>query len=129
MSSTLTVTNLTATNLTDGGGTTSTFASINEGHAKAWVNFTGTGTVAIDDSTNMSSVTDNSTGRYNPNFATSFATANYCVTHGCQFVNFNGYFHSYHTKSASTVEFLFINTNAAYEDSADVSATYNGDLA
>ena len=29
MSSTLTVTNLTATNLTDGGDTTSTFANIN----------------------------------------------------------------------------------------------------
>ena len=48
MSSTLTVTNLTATNLTDGGGTTSTFANINSGSAKTWVNFNGTGTAVIN---------------------------------------------------------------------------------
>ena len=45
--------------------------------AKAWVNFNGTGTVAIRDSYNVSSITDNSTGRYYVNFATNMANANY----------------------------------------------------
>ena len=77
MSSTLTVTNLTATNLTDGGGTTSTFANINQGHSKAWVNFNGTGTVAIRDSQNVSSLTDLSSANYTINFSNNFSAADY----------------------------------------------------
>lgn len=47
--------------------------------AKAWVNFNGTGTVAIRASGNVSSITDNGTGDYTVNFTTAFADANYCV--------------------------------------------------
>lgn len=45
--------------------------------AKAWVHFNGIGTVAIVDSYNVSSITDNATGDYTVNFSTSFANANY----------------------------------------------------
>ena len=45
------------------------------GIAKAWVNFNGTGTVAIRDSFNVSSITDNGTVNYTINFTTHFATA------------------------------------------------------
>lgn len=45
--------------------------------AKAWVNFNGTSTVAIRDSYNVSSITDNGTGDYDINFATNFTDANY----------------------------------------------------
>jgi hypothetical protein len=38
---------------------------------KAWVNFTGTGTVAIRESYNVSSITDNGTGTYTVNFTTA----------------------------------------------------------
>ena len=44
----------------------------------AWVNFDGTGTVAIRDSENVSSITDLGTGAYRVNFATNMANANYC---------------------------------------------------
>lgn len=44
---------------------------------KAWVNFNGTGTVAIRASYNVSSITDNGTGDYTVNFATALADANY----------------------------------------------------
>ena len=47
-----------------------------------WVNFNGTGTVAIRDSLNVSSITDGGTGIYTVNWATSMANANYCVTMG-----------------------------------------------
>jgi hypothetical protein len=47
------------------------------GIAKAWVNFNGTGTVAIRDSFNVSSITDNGTGRYTVNFTTALPNANY----------------------------------------------------
>ena len=45
---------------------------------RAWVNFNGTGTVAIQDSGNVSSVTDNGTGEYTINFASNFPDVNYC---------------------------------------------------
>jgi hypothetical protein len=48
--------------------------------AKAWVNFNGTGTVAIRASGNVSSITDNGTGDYTVNFTTALADANYAVT-------------------------------------------------
>lgn len=45
---------------------------------RAWVNFNGTGTVAIRASGNVSSITDNGTGDYTVNFTTAMPDANYC---------------------------------------------------
>jgi hypothetical protein len=45
--------------------------------ARAWVNFNGTGTVAIRASGNVSSITDNGTGDYTVNFTTVMPDANY----------------------------------------------------
>jgi hypothetical protein len=50
--------------------------SIN-GAAKAWVNFNGTGTVAIRAAFNVSSITDNGTGDYTVNFTTAMVDTNY----------------------------------------------------
>jgi len=44
---------------------------------RAWVNFNGTGTVAIRDSGNVSSITDNGTGDYTVNFTTAMPDENY----------------------------------------------------
>ena len=44
---------------------------------RAWVNFNGTGTVAIRASGNVSSITDNGTGDYTVNFTTAMSDANY----------------------------------------------------
>lgn len=44
---------------------------------KAWVNFNGTGTVAIRASGNVSSITDNGTGDYTVNFTSAMTDANY----------------------------------------------------
>jgi hypothetical protein len=46
---------------------------------RAWVNFNGTGTVAIRASGNVSSITDNGTGNYTVNFTTAMPDANYSV--------------------------------------------------
>jgi hypothetical protein len=45
--------------------------------AKAWVNFNGTGTVAIRASGNVSSISDNGTGDYTVNFTTAVADSNF----------------------------------------------------
>jgi hypothetical protein len=49
---------------------------------RAWVNFNGTGTVAIRESGNVSSITDNGTGNYTINFTTAMSDANYTVVCG-----------------------------------------------
>ena len=57
--------------------TIATQAGVEVYTAKAWVNFNGTGTVAIRASGNVSSITDNGLGDYTVNFTTAFADANY----------------------------------------------------
>jgi len=47
---------------------------------RAWVNFNGTGTVAIRAGGNVSSITDNGVGDYTVNFATNMQDVNYAVT-------------------------------------------------
>ena len=46
---------------------------------RAWVNFNGTGTVAIRASGNVSSITDGGVGIYTVNFTTAMVDANYCI--------------------------------------------------
>lgn len=70
---------LTISTLSDGTNSTSSTNCI-QGSAKAWVNFNGTGTVAIRASYNVSSITDNGTGDYTINFTNAFADANYSVS-------------------------------------------------
>jgi hypothetical protein len=50
------------------------------GAAKAWVNFNGTGTVAIRAAFNVTSITDNGTGDYTVTFTTALVDANYCLS-------------------------------------------------
>jgi hypothetical protein len=58
---------------TDGAGTQ------NGTLCRAWVNFDGTGTVAIRADFNVSSITDNGTGDYTVNFSNALSDANYCL--------------------------------------------------
>lgn len=50
------------------------------GAVRSWVNFNGTGTVAIRASYNVTSITDNGVGDYSVNFTTALADANYSAT-------------------------------------------------
>jgi hypothetical protein len=71
-------------------GTTGSFSgdlSFNSGYGssavaygcRAWVNFNGTGTVAIRASGNVTSITDNGTGNYTVNFTTSMPDVNFSI--------------------------------------------------
>ena len=57
---------------------------------RAWVNFNGTGTVAIRASGNVSSITDTGVGGYTVNFTTAMPDANYAVTGLCSDISVNG---------------------------------------
>ena len=64
-------------------GTTTSEPSIpalDKRFATAWANIDGSGAVAIRDSINVSSVTDNGIGQYSVNFAIPMANANYAAT-------------------------------------------------
>jgi len=66
-------------------GTNTSWGTVSTDYvAKAWVNFNGTGAVAIRASGNVSSITDNGTGDYTVNFTTAVADSNfaYLVTGG-----------------------------------------------
>jgi len=47
--------------------------------AKAWIRFNGTGTIAITDSFNISSITDKGTGNYGINYTNAMSNANYSI--------------------------------------------------
>lgn len=55
-------------------------------NALAWVNFNGTGTVAIRSSYNVSSITDNGTGDYTVNFTTALSDGNYAMVGSSSYV-------------------------------------------
>ena len=128
---------LVVSNISD--GTTTVGASyVTNGSAKVWVNFNGTGTVAIRDSLNVSSITDRGTGAYTINANNAMSDANFSwvgsacnqgtaygayVVEGTQSgtANFDG-------RTASTVQ---VNTGGygAWADSLNVGSVFNGDLA
>ena len=71
--------NLKVSTLAGLTGASVPIADVVNGTARAWVNFNGTGTVAIRASYNVSSITDNGTGIYTINFTTALSDANYSV--------------------------------------------------
>ena len=74
---------------------------------KAWINFNGTGTIAIRGSFNVSSITDNGTGRYLITFANDMIDTNYLATisayHGSH--SNNGVHESNYNQLAGSLEF------------------------
>ena len=58
---------------------------------RAWVNFNGTGAVAIRAGGNVSSITDNGTGDYTANFTTAMADANFNVQFGSDLFTVSAY--------------------------------------
>ncbi len=77
--------------------------------AKAWVNFDGTGTVAIRDGGNVSSITDNGEGNYTINFTNAFSSSNYSGFHLSGSLGSG----SYHLVSPHTVTTSSLRVNGA----------------
>lgn len=76
----------TATALTTASGSAPSYS------ARAWVNFNGTGTVAIRASGNVSSITDNGTGNYTVNFSTAMADADYAANASLNLAAASGFY-------------------------------------
>lgn len=99
------------------------------GSAKAWVNFNGTGTVAIRASFNVSSITDGGTGQYTVNFTNAMVDENYVVessstasggTYSLNVLDWNS--SGYSARTASAVKIALLAYNASnYYDSVSVN--------
>jgi len=100
--------------------------------AKAWVNFNGSGTVAIRDSENVTSILDEGSGDYTVNFTNSMANANYNNVAGGQ----HNLGHASReirtpgdtTPTASALQ-LWTTNNASLIDFTFISVSNFGDLA
>ena len=85
---------------------------------RAWVNFNGTGAVAIRGSGNVSSITDNNTGNYTINFTTALADTNYAGVFGCN-DNGNSTGMNYRTGGTRTTSAFQVSTVADGANLAD----------
>lgn len=85
------------------------------GSAKAWVNFNGTGTVAIRAGFNVSSITDNGVGNYRANFTTAMPDVNYASS-----VEADAFSSRPFTMTASSMVVLLNDTTNTSVDGAQV---------
>jgi len=101
------------------------------GSAKAWFNFNGTGTVAILDSFNAASITDNGTGDYTTTISNAMATINYCYTAlgGNTSASSTVRIENTDKRTTTKMELLAYNTSQGELDTADMNALFHGDLA
>ena len=104
---------------------TSVETNLQQGLAKCFCNFNGTGTVAIADSNNIGSLTDNGTGDYDINLTNAHTNTSYSVALA------SGNFHTGHdgNTSSSKVNIAVYNNSHAYANSALVHGQTFGDLA
>jgi hypothetical protein len=95
---------------------------------RAWVNFNGTGTPSITGSGNVTSITDNGTGRYTINFTTAMPDTVYAAIGSCKdydnsrSVIFNEDYSNSRTSSSFPCQ-IMTSSNAAY-DTTIISAAF-----
>jgi len=112
----------------DGSGVLKCQANGVTTNALAWVNFNGTGTVAIRSSYNVSSITDNGTGDYTVNFATALSDANYSMTASSGTPGTTAGYITYNTTTPSTtaLRLAAVSSLGTLFDASYVSVTIHG---
>ncbi len=104
--------------------------------AKAWNSFNGTGTVALRDSFNTSSITDRGTGAYTTNFSSAMGNGNYSYTalssrssSASQVGLFCGNSTDSSAPTASAAQVNELASSSSFFDVDLVNNTFHGDLA
>jgi len=118
--STITVTNIKATGETASRSATSI--------AAAWANANGTSTIALRDSFNVSSITDEGVGDITHTFTSAMANTNYVQTCCAGFVNDDGMSRQAELTASWRTYFYDEGTRNAKDGSVNSSAVH-GDLA
>ena len=91
---------------------------------RAWVNFNGTGTVAIRASGNVSSITDNGTGDYTINFTNAMPDANYSPVFSGELMTVFGLGSAAATTSAYRMDSRVPATNALVDRASIYAAIF-----
>lgn len=113
--------NITVTG--EGGAATQ---SLQQGLCKSWCDWDNTGTPSVDDSFNVSSLTDTATGKTGLNLTNSMSSANYAQSGA----GANGYsLMNDVTNPRTASRYTVIVWYASYFDAATVTALVHGDLA
>ena len=112
----------------EGGAATQ---SLQQGLAKAWIAFNGTGTIATRNSFGVTSISDNSTGNYTVNFSNSFSAADYAQqTSGDAAASAHfGTASITETYTTSATRGRFFDAAGSGVDTAFANVTTHGDLA
>jgi hypothetical protein len=106
----------------------STTTNLQQGLAKAWINFNGTGTIATRDSFSVSSISDNGTGATTLTFSNAFNSADYVLNYTNGYggsVNFTG---TAPTTTTARIQSYRTDTGASEDRTYNLVALH-GDLA
>jgi hypothetical protein len=102
----------------------STTTNLQQGLCKMWARLNGQGTIALDDSFNVGSTTDEGTGQYTYTFSNNMSNANFNVAHA------SGNQMQIHSLSAtSSVRTLNRDGSNNNEDANPAFSNVHGDLA
>lgn len=110
------------------GEGTSVTTNLQQGLAKVFCSFDGTGTISVSsikDSFNVTSLTDNTTGNYDVNFTNDMGNTNFAHVSGCRSEIARSIGVSSTSKSTVQTE----DDNFNVEDVSDIYETVFGDLA
>jgi hypothetical protein len=117
-SPTLTTPNIDSAQFATVSGTAPLYA------ARAWVNFNGTGTVAIRASGNVSSITDNGVGTYTVNFTTAMPDTNYGANISIKLTTDTNTVAQITIQATTSTQFVLSNPTIANYDSAIVCCSF-----
>jgi hypothetical protein len=90
----------------------------------AWASFQSSGTVAIQDSENISSITDSGTGLWKPNFTTTMANTNYAMAVTTSSTSGSHNDNTSIAYSRSTSQFTIIVSRSSSGATTDANQTY-----
>ena len=117
---------LEVSNLNDGTTTVAT-TFVTNGSAKVWNNIKQTGTQAIQDSFNVSSITDTATGFTTTSFTSAMNNTGYSITACSEYNTMQGINTAVSAVGANGI--VNLNSGGSYEDRDDTSIQIMGDLA
>ena len=110
----------------------STTTNLQQGLAKAWALLDGTSTIALQDSFNIASVSDEGTGDYTFTVSNAFGSANFsCTANGRQSESpaWTAMTSSVGATAATTVRITSRNTSNTQTDQKQLHTQFMGDLA
>ena len=116
----------TSTYVADGGSATQNTV---QGLAKHWLNLDGTGTIAISDSLNCASVTDDGTGDYDPFFTNNMNNTVYSIAGACPAGPGDASVLGAATLATNKYRLLVSDGGVNLEDQDPAMTQVNGDLA